>query len=54
MIYIKVITKSVVIPNILIEKHYNFFTMTRVITKMLFKVSKEICWSTKQILYTFH
>ena len=28
--------------------------MTRIIIRIILKVSREICWSTKHILYIFH
>lgn len=42
-----------IIPHILFEKHYNILAMTRVITIMLFKVSRKYVGPYNHILY-FH
>ena len=42
----------VIILYILKDKLYNILTMTCVMKRLLHKVSREVCWSIKHILYT--
>ena len=52
IIKITLTRNHVIILYILKDKLCNILTMTCVMKRLLHKVSREVCWSIKHILYT--